>query len=101
MGAVDPLEALRWIGARKSAQVMRDRVEVAVGPEGDPGEAAAGIEVYCVGAAAELGRQQKNPIAKASAAEIRLGVDQLALDIVALGFRVGIAGMPGAVGRNG
>ena len=72
LGAVDPFETLRRIGAREGAQVMRDRVEVAIGPEGDPGEAAAGIEVYCVSTAPHLGRRQQHPIAKASAADIGL-----------------------------
>src|SRR5215831_6434589 len=64
LGAVDPLETLRWISARKGAEVMRNRVEIAIGPKGDPGQAAAGIEVDRVGAAAHLGGQQQHPIAK-------------------------------------
>ncbi len=86
LGAVDPLEALRRIRAREGAQMMRDRVVVAVVPIRDPGERPAGIEVHRVGAAAHLGRHQKNPVAEASAAHIRLRIDQFAIDGMALGF---------------
>ena len=96
---VDPFETLRWISAREGTQVMGNRVEIAVRPETDPCEASAGVEVHRVSASTHLGRQQQNPITEASAAEIGLGIDQLALDVMALGLGIGVAGMPGAVCR--
>jgi hypothetical protein len=82
--AVDPFEAAHRIRARKGAEVMRDRVVIAVIPVGDPGERAAGVEVHRIGAAAKLGRHQQHPGAEFPAADVGLRVDQFAIDGMAL-----------------
>ncbi len=100
LGAVDELEPGGRLGAGKRAQMVRDRVEVAIVPIRDPGEAAARVEVHGVGAAAHLGRHQQHPVAEAAAADVGLGVYELALDIVPLRLGVGVAGVPGAMRRD-
>ena len=72
---------------------MGNRVVIALRPKADPGQASAGIEIDRINAATHLGRHQQNPIAKASAADIGPGIDQFALDIMTLGFGVGVAGV--------
>src|SRR5215469_14080158 len=99
LGTVHPFKTSPRVRTRKGAQVMRDRVEIAVRPVRYPGESPAGPEVHSVGAAAHLGRHQQHPVAEASAADIGPGIDQLALDIMALCFRIGVAGVFGAMGR--
>ena len=99
--AVDPFKAAHRIGARERAQVMRDRIVVAVVPVGDPGERAAGVEVHRIGAAAELGRHQQHPVAEFSTAHVGLRIDQLAIDGMALWLgRDGSTGPEPAVRRG-
>jgi hypothetical protein len=99
LGAVDPFEALDRVGAREGAQMMRDRVEIAVIPVRDPGQRPPGIEVDRVGSAAELGRHQQHPVAEIPAANLGLRIDQLALDVMALGFGGAGAAVHDAVRR--
>src|SRR6516165_9729309 len=76
---------------------MRDWIVVAVGPIPDRCQHAVRVEVERVGAAAELGRKQRNPFAQPAPADVGLGIDQFTRDVVALRFRISAAGMLGAL----
>lgn len=89
------------VGAWKSAEMMGDRVEVAVCPIPDGGQDPVGVEVERIGAAAKLGRQKGDPFAEPSPANVRARVDERALDIVALRLSVTVARMLSALVGNG
>src|SRR5215469_13557911 len=99
LGTVDPFKTSPRVRTRKGAQMMRDRVEITVRPVRYPGESPAGCKIHSVGAATHLGRHQQHPVTEAPAADIGPGIDQLAFDIVALRFGVGVAGVPSTVRR--
>ncbi len=95
--AVDELEAVHRIGAGKGAEMVADRIVVAVVPVPDGTDHAVRVEVHGVGAATHLGRQQRDPVAQALPAYVGAGVDELARDVVALCFGVVGAGMAQAL----
>src|SRR5215469_16219668 len=80
--------------------MMRDRVVVPVGPVPDRSQHTIGVEIERIGAAAELGRQQRDPFAEAASADVGLGVDQFTDNVVALGFGISGAGVLSALIRN-
>ena len=97
LGRVDELEAVQGIGAGEGAEMVADRIVVAVVPVPDRAQHAVGVEVDGIGAAAQLGRQQGDPVAETLAADIGAAVDDLAHDVVALRLGVVGAGMAHAV----
>ena len=100
LGAVDPLEALCRVCAGKRAQVMRDRIVIAVVPIRDPGEGAAGLQVDGVSAAAELGRHQQHPVAEIAAANVGFGIDEFTIDRMTLRLGVAAAAVLEPLRRN-
>jgi len=95
--AVDELEGMIRIGARKRAQVMGYRVEIPVGPIPDRRQNAVGVEIERVSAATELGRKQRDPFPEAAPADVGLRVDQRPFDVLALRVGVASAGVPGTL----
>ena len=95
---VDELEAVQRIGAREGAEMVADRIVVAVVPVPDRGQHAVRVEIDRIGAAAQLRRQQRDPVAEALPADIGPAVHDLAHDARRLGV-VG-AGMLQAVVRH-
>jgi hypothetical protein len=85
--AIDELEPIVGVGARKRAEMMRDRVVVAIVPVPNRCEHPVGVEVERVATAAEFRRQKGDPFAEAAAADIGFGIDEFAADRVTLRFR--------------
>ncbi len=96
---VHEFEAVRGIGTREGAEMMADRVVVAVVPVPDRAQHAIGVEIDRVGAAAHLGRQQRDPVAEALAPDVGARVDDFAGDRRLL--RAGAGGPDDAVVRRG
>ena len=78
-------ESLIGIGAREGAKMVADRAVVTVGPVPDRSQHPVGIEIERIGAAAELGRQQRDPVAEAASLDVGPAVDDLADDMLLLG----------------
>ena len=69
--------------------MMADRAVVAVVPVPDRGQHAVGVEIEGVGPAAQLGRQQRDPLPEAASLDVGLAVDDLANDVLLLRARTG------------
>ena len=84
LGAVDEFEGAIGIGAGEGAEMVGDRVEVAVVPVPDRAQHPVRVQVKGVGAAAHLRRQQGDPLAEAAAADIGGRIRHLADDALLL-----------------